>query len=399
MAKQVINSTSGTTETLASAGPKLNSNFDELYAYDEANTTAVNALDSRLDTAESDVSQLESDVAQLQSGEISLVRIGVLVKWGTIDAGIASVARSSNVATIVTNKPHRILVGQKVRINAADDTFDALGSSFATVLAVPNNTSFTYANVGSDLGTTASSGTLATWELVSDASHAPTRDTSITSISASGIVITWASLPTPPSGFTWKVSGSGFANHQNNASATYEPHYVGLGVNNATIALRHTRMLHGRAYWNGTTTGGGVTANANWVKEGDCTSIGWSGDPNNALFVGHTENLPTSGSRGASSFPLPILQPVGGSIWPALPNYQVSPFTADAFRPSLTGFYTRLYSPSGTLLDQAALEAISPASNVQIAFSRVGDTVVQDHTLPPFAVTFFAEIMLVLAPI
>lgn len=321
------------------------------------------------------------------------ISLGFLLTWGASPATIATVARSSNVATVTTSTAHGMIVGQFVEVNAGvDNTFDATGSSFATVLSVPTTTSFTYANTGSNKSQTADSGTLTTWNVVNDAGHATQRNCRLQSITAAGVQVQWDDLPSG----TWRVESGTLGNHQNNANAVFTPLHNAVGLTNCTIALRFRRTIFGRVYWNGTTTGGGMTANANWVKEGDSGSIAWVGSTVNALFVGHSSiELPTAGSRGASSWPMPDLQQCGNGCTPVLPNYQVSPFTADAYRPSGTGFYLQLLDASGNIMDQAAIEALSPASRAQLMWSRTADQVLTDHRRPPAAVTVFCNVNLI----
>lgn len=66
---------------------------------------------------------------------------------------IASVSRSSNVATVVTTKKHELVPGQKVSISdvEVDSAFD---DAEAVVLSVLGDYSFTYANQGSNVSTT-----------------------------------------------------------------------------------------------------------------------------------------------------------------------------------------------------------------------------------------------------
>ena len=65
--------------------------------------------------------------------------------------GTVSRARASNVATIVTDADHRLAVGEKVIVSG----LGGVGYNGTwTVASVPNSTTFTYANTGSDEGTT-----------------------------------------------------------------------------------------------------------------------------------------------------------------------------------------------------------------------------------------------------
>jgi hypothetical protein len=311
--------------------------------------------------------QIADTATYLQSGENAggkQLHLGFLLKWGIMNAGIATVARTSNVATITTNAPHGMLVGQKVNVNATtDNSFDALSSAWATVLSVPSTTSFTYASTGTDKAQTADSGTLTSWECVADSTHGSIRNCRLSSIATTGVTIAWDTLPSVG---TWKVANATFGNHNGNSAAILTPYHTGVGLNNCGIAFRYRQNIFGRAYWNGTTTGGGITANANWVKEGDTGSVQFVASTINALLVSHSSNLlPTSGSRGASSWALPDLQQVTNGVTPVLPNYQVLPFTAAAYQASTSGFYCQLLDASGTVMDQTALEALSPASRLQ----------------------------------
>lgn len=66
---------------------------------------------------------------------------------------ISTVARSSNVATIVTTKRHELVAGQKVSISdvQTDSDFDDIE---AVVASVPDEYTFTYVNAGSNVTTT-----------------------------------------------------------------------------------------------------------------------------------------------------------------------------------------------------------------------------------------------------
>jgi hypothetical protein len=361
---------------------------------DVALTSAdVGGLDSslsnrlRFDTAQSiTASQAVQGIENLRRVEVDFLLIR-----GIINAGIATVARTSNVATVTTTAPHRMIVGQRVAVNATtDNTFDALWSAAATVVAIPSGNSFTYSSAGSDTAQKSESGSLTTWNVVDDGGHGPTRNARLSSISASAVTVEWDALPSG----TWKIASATIGNHQNNASGRYSPHFGGVGTTTATIQLRFRNTVFGRAYWNGTTSGGGITANANWIKEGDTASAGFVGSGIEAFFIGHSANaLPTSGSRGASSWPLPVLQSPHPGVSVRLPNFQISPFTAAGYQPTATGFYGQFYDASGNLMNQAAVEAITPASRVQITWSRTVDVIEPDHTLPTEAVTLFARIV------
>lgn len=308
--------------------------------------------------------------------------VAFLLKWGPMTAAISSVARASNVATIVTSVAHGMIVGQKVNIDATtDSTFDA---GPATILSVPSTTSFTYASTGSDKGTTADSGTLYSWEIVNDGTHTIWGGPYIQSITSAAITIGFTSLPDGR-----QVLAASLGNHA--GSSELVPAFAGVGLSTIAFEFRQRLTLSGRVYWNGTTTGGGITANANWVKEGDSGSLFFDA-ANSALLIAHSPKyFATLGSRGASSYPIPSIGSAHSALNPHLPNYQVSPFTAAGYQPSATGFYFQIYDASGTLMDQTALEAISPASRLQFTWSRSTSAII-DHTLPPTSVLVWADV-------
>lgn len=310
--------------------------------------------------------------------------VAFLLKRGVITAAISTVARTSNVATITTDVAHGMIAGQKVSINATtDNSFDA---SDVAVVSVLSATSFTYASTGSDKAPTADTGTLTTWEVVTNSGHTSWGNPRIQSISGSTITITFDSLPAGVK-VLWGVNG----NHSNSTSGSIIPHFGAIGTTTVSFQFRLRRIIHGRVYWNGTTTGGGITSNSNWVKEGDAESASFVASTINALLISHSSNkLTTSGSRGASSWVPPMLNgPAGVRV--VLPNYQVSPFTAAAYQPSETGFYMQFVNPTtGAIMDQTALEALSPASTVQVVWSREVDMLVADITAMPYTVTVWA---------
>lgn len=66
-------------------------------------------------------------------------------------------ARSGNVATLTTSSPHSFVVGEKVKVEGIGGGFDGT----FTITSLPSNTTFTYANNGSNLISTAVSGATA----------------------------------------------------------------------------------------------------------------------------------------------------------------------------------------------------------------------------------------------
>jgi hypothetical protein len=68
---------------------------------------------------------------------------------------LSTVARSSNVATVVTTAAHQLITGDKVDINAVDNTFDENNVTITYI----SSTSFSYANTGGDVSTKSDAGT------------------------------------------------------------------------------------------------------------------------------------------------------------------------------------------------------------------------------------------------
>lgn len=71
---------------------------------------------------------------------------------------IATVARTSNVATVVTAAQHMFIVGDRVRVGSVSD---ATFNDDVEVLAVVDDYTFTYTNTGSNVATTGSGGGIA----------------------------------------------------------------------------------------------------------------------------------------------------------------------------------------------------------------------------------------------
>jgi hypothetical protein len=93
------------------------------------------------------------------TGSITLA--GVLGKLnggtGALTATITFVARSTNVVTITTSGVHSFVVGDYVTVAAVTNT--GFNGNF-TITGTPTTTSFTYAQTGSAVGTTADTGTV-----------------------------------------------------------------------------------------------------------------------------------------------------------------------------------------------------------------------------------------------
>lgn len=75
-----------------------------------------------------------------------LVDIDAVTPYGK-KATISKVARSNNIAT-VTTAAHTFVVGEKICVNANDDSFDDME---VVISSIPDNTHLTYANSGDDV--------------------------------------------------------------------------------------------------------------------------------------------------------------------------------------------------------------------------------------------------------
>lgn len=73
------------------------------------------------------------------------------------DAQIASVSRTSNVATVTTSSAHGLSTGTVVVINCSDNTYDVLSGVSITVTSA---TAFTYSNTGANSATVSASGSI-----------------------------------------------------------------------------------------------------------------------------------------------------------------------------------------------------------------------------------------------
>jgi hypothetical protein len=98
----------------------------------------------------------ESDITQ--NGGLKNTNLGIDRNiFGTIR--IATLARSSNVATVTTVNPHSLTTGNTVEIDSSVDSFNTVGTVSVTV--VDSNT-FTYSNTGADFTIASATGTVIT---------------------------------------------------------------------------------------------------------------------------------------------------------------------------------------------------------------------------------------------
>ena len=116
--------------------------------------------------------------------------------------------RTTNVAKLTTSAAHGFVAGQRINIVSSDSTFNG---NF-DVVSAPTSTTFTYTNSGTDLASTATTGT--TFAYPTQFSYAKTA-TNVTSVASGGSIY---ELPTPVwngatttyrHGMYWIVSKSG----------------------------------------------------------------------------------------------------------------------------------------------------------------------------------------------
>lgn len=305
-----------------------------------------------------------------------------LLKHGVMTAVIATVARASNVATITTDVPHGMIVGQKFLINATtDNTFDATSSSApATVLAVPSTTSFTYASTGTDKAQTADSGALTSWELVDDGGHVPLRNMRISAIAADGITLTWDDFD----GTTDLLSAT-LGQHSNNGAN--EARSVAVGATTWKIQLIQRLVVYGRFYYNG--GGANCELTASWTKTGDTLTAYYNTVANGVYFGNSSKPFTSNGGPQPDAYPPFILIGHSTVCSPVHPNYQVSPFTAAGYRPDASAMYCQIVNRStGAIMTKAEIEATS-VGQVQVTWQRVGHQVQVDHTMPTGSCTVF----------
>lgn len=77
---------------------------------------------------------------------------------------ISTVARASNIVTIVTSSDHGYTTDTYAHIFAQDSSYD---EAHTLVLSVPNSTTFTYANTGGDEGAKADNGSIGKTKFIS----------------------------------------------------------------------------------------------------------------------------------------------------------------------------------------------------------------------------------------
>jgi hypothetical protein len=98
----------------------------------------------------------ESDMTQ--NGGLKNTNLGIDRNvFGTIR--IATLARSSNVATVTTIDPHNLTTGDTAEIDSSVDSFNTVN---AVSLTVVDSTTFTYSNTGSNFSAAAATGTVIT---------------------------------------------------------------------------------------------------------------------------------------------------------------------------------------------------------------------------------------------
>jgi hypothetical protein len=89
------------------------------------------------------------------SNESQFLNLDVSETYSFTNAAISTVARSTNVATIVTVAAHGLTATSHIKITCSNGSFDDI-----THVTVVNSTTFSYDNVGSDVSTVSATGTV-----------------------------------------------------------------------------------------------------------------------------------------------------------------------------------------------------------------------------------------------
>jgi hypothetical protein len=145
------------TRTMANAGGQMGAAF-ELYESGDSNAIPVTVFPASLSSSYFLITPTYDFSTGIPSGSLRPSTTYELRIYKNAYAEtllpVATVSRSSNVATIVTASGHGLASGQRVTISGVITAgFNAVNVGVTVV----NSTTFTYANTGADLGSTAES--------------------------------------------------------------------------------------------------------------------------------------------------------------------------------------------------------------------------------------------------
>lgn len=110
---------------------------------------------------------------------------------GIENVGITTAVRASNIITATTAAVHGYSVGDKVSVFNMVDFADGIPNKYATILATPTTTTFTYLDIGVDEGphaqTSTTCGVCKTFELVSTTASTATSDDDVSMVVVDGL--------------------------------------------------------------------------------------------------------------------------------------------------------------------------------------------------------------------
>lgn len=306
--------------------------------------------------------------------------VGFLFKGGTLNAGITNVARAANVSTLTLSDSSGMLVGQKFSIqNCSDTSFNGGSFVVATRTNIGAGSIVTFAQSASDVAEKpVAAGQLVSYEVTNDATHKSLGNPRLSLISDAAypfgyVRIAWDN----PAGRDWKLVNISVINYNVAGPYTVRLEVKASGLGQCDFMIRQEGSLHGSAYWNGTTAGGGVTSQANWVVHG-AGGIAKLESGNRLYFT-------TIGTPAIATTAGPA-QYAGPNILPWLPAFPQSPdLIADSVsRPATGGCYFKLINPTtGAEYNQAAMEAVSPASKLGFSWNRHFSGIINDHSVAP----------------
>jgi hypothetical protein len=101
------------------------------------------------------VSEIIENFFLRSSNESQFLKLDVSAIYSFTNASISSIARVSNISTIVTSAPHGLTATSRIKITCSNDTFNKV-----TDVTVINATTFSYPNTGADVSTISASGTV-----------------------------------------------------------------------------------------------------------------------------------------------------------------------------------------------------------------------------------------------
>lgn len=125
-------------------------------AFDTTNTLSINGVPTGVTpTLIEPISEITENFFLRSSNQSQFLNLDVSANYSFTNAAIATVARSTNVATVTTTAAHGLTSTSKVKITCSNQSFDTV-----TTVTVVNATTFSYSNTGSDVTAVAATGTV-----------------------------------------------------------------------------------------------------------------------------------------------------------------------------------------------------------------------------------------------